>query len=62
MGFEWQFGTQSRAGRPPANWIGFVEIVDGGARACKSARVELRESLSTGRECTDGSACEARRD
>jgi len=66
MGFEWQFGTQSRAGRPPANRIvGFVEIVDSAARDCKNARGELRESVSTGREYTDGSACEstsARRD
>ena len=28
MGFEWQFGTQSTAGRPPANGKGGVEIVD----------------------------------
>ena len=65
MGFEWQFGTQSRAGRPAANWIGFVEIVDSAASACKSAHGELRESASTRRDHTDGSACEstsARRD
>ena len=65
MGFEWQFGTQSRAGRPPAHSIGFVEIVDSAARACKSASGELLESVSTKSEHTDGSACEstsARRD
>ena len=65
MGFEWQFGTQSTAGRPPANGKGGVENIDGAAVACKSARGKWRESASTGREHTDGSACgstSARRD
>jgi len=65
MGFEWQFGTQSIAGRPPANGKSGVEIVDNAASACKSAHGKLRESVSTAREHTDGSACgstSARRD
>ena len=57
MGFEWQFGTEWRAGRAAANWKGFVEMVDSTASACKSAHGTLRESVWTGREHTDGSAC-----
>jgi len=57
MGFEWQFGTESRAGEETrANQIGSVEIVEEDASACTSAHGVLRESVSTGREHTDGSA------
>ena len=60
MGFEWQFGTESRAGEETrANQIGSVEIVEEDASACTSAHGVLRESVSTGREYTDGSACES---
>jgi hypothetical protein len=60
MGFEWQFGTEWRAGRAAANGEGPAEIVDGTASACKSAHGTLRESVWTGREHTDGSACGSR--
>ena len=47
MGFEWQFGTESRAGEETrANRIGCVEIVDDDASACTSAHGVLRESVS----------------
>jgi hypothetical protein len=60
MGFEWQFGTESRAGEETrACWIGSVEIVDDDASACTSAYGKLFESVTTGSEHTDGSACES---
>ncbi len=65
MGFEWQFGTEWRAGRAPVTAKGRTEIVDGAASTCRNRCGQLRESVSTGREHTDGSACwstSARRD
>src|SRR5882762_5567845 len=41
MGFEWQFGTQSRAGRPAANWIGFVERSTPASRMTLATRTML---------------------
>src|SRR5712664_4265806 len=41
MGFEWQFGTQSRAGRPAANRIGFVECSTPASRMTLATRTML---------------------
>jgi len=48
MGFEWQFGTPSAAGRPLAHRKGGVKNIDGATVACKSARGKWRESASIG--------------
>jgi len=65
MGFEWQFGTQSTAGRPPTNGNGGVENIDGAENVSSSTCGSLRKSVPAEGEHTDGSACgstSARRD
>ena len=58
MGFEWQFGTEARAGRRPASGKGGVGNIGGAASACKSVHGKLRKSVLAASEHTNGSACE----
>jgi len=57
MGFEWQFGTEARAGRRPASGKGGLGNIGGAASTCKSAHEKLCESVSAGSGDTDASAC-----
>jgi len=57
MGFEWQFGTESRTGRAPANGKGGVESIDGAENVSRRPSGRLRKIVPARDEHTDGSAC-----